>query len=66
MQRYCVCGIPIPINRPFCVECHNLYGSDRTKWPEWLRVWVSNYKHELDYETKASKREISLPEHLEA
>ena len=65
-QRYCTCGVPIPTNRIFCVDCHLMYGKDRTKWPDWLIDWVRNYQKELDYENQASNREMSYPESMEA
>ena len=50
MIRYCVCGVPIPVDQPFCVTCKEIYGTKNTEWPEWLRVWMANYKRELDQE----------------
>lgn len=59
MMRNCVCGKPIPHNRQLCASCilepeyegdpiH--YGSDQTKWPEWLTDWMSSYQKELNAE----------------
>ena len=63
MYRYCICGIPIPINRPLCSTCHEIYPKP---WPEWLRVYMLNYERELRSEAKAHFLETPLPESMEA
>ena len=49
-MRNCVCGKPIPHNRQLCSSCIEIYGSDQTKWAEWLKFWVQDYQRELDCE----------------
>ena len=50
MVRYCVCGKRIPHNKQLCASCIEKYGSDSSKWDEWLVVWVRSYQAELDSE----------------
>lgn len=50
MIRNCVCGKPIPHNRQLCASCIIEYGSDQTKWAEWLTDWMQSYQRELNRE----------------
>ena len=50
MMRNCVCGKPIPHNRQLCASCVIEYGSDSSKWDEWLKDWMQNYQAELNRE----------------
>jgi len=52
VSRLCVCGVPIPANRKLCCACAKYYTLRRAAWPEWLRVWMSHYQRELDYELR--------------
>ena len=63
MYRQCICGVPIPINRPLCLTCHETYPKP---WPEWLRVYMANYERELKAEIKAFAKEVGIPESMEA
>ncbi len=58
INRYCVCGVPIPADRCLCVNCAGEYTLKRSLWPDWLKTWMQNYQAELDYERK--RKEISL------
>jgi len=50
MMRNCVCGKQIPHNRQLCASCVIEYGSDSSKWDEWLKDWMQNYQAELNRE----------------
>ena len=50
MMRNCVCGKPIPHNRQLCASCILEYGSDSSKWDEWLKDWMQSYQAELNRE----------------
>ncbi len=50
MMRNCVCGKPIPHNRQLCASCIEKYGSDSSKWDEWLLDWMRSYQAELNQE----------------
>jgi len=50
MMRNCVCGKQIPHNRQLCASCIIEYGSDQTKWDEWLKDWMRGYQTELNCE----------------
>lgn len=50
MMRYCICGKFIWKNKSLCEDCVKKYGSDRTKWKQWLIDWVKSSQKELDYE----------------
>jgi len=50
MMRNCVCGKQIPHNRQLCASCVIKYGSDSSKWDEWLKDWMQNYQAELNRE----------------
>ena len=50
MMRNCVGGKQIPHNRQLCASCVIEYGSDSSKWDEWLKDWMQNYQAELNRE----------------
>lgn len=50
MERYCPCGKQVRIDRRLCWECADIYGTDPSEWPEWLRWQVSDIQREIDYE----------------
>jgi hypothetical protein len=52
MKKTCVCGKTITNRTDLCAECKELYGTDKTDWPEWLRYMVADMKREYDYELK--------------
>jgi len=58
MTRNCVCGKPIPHNAQLCANCIEIYGSNQTKWDEWLKSWMQSYQAELDHEN--SHRHLSI------
>lgn len=50
MMRNCVCGKQIPHDRQLCASCVIEYGSEQSKWAEWLKDWMQSYQAELDAE----------------
>lgn len=57
MARFCPCGKAISNKRWICVECGEIYGYDRSEWPEWLRFVVNdNNREELN-----CNRHIEIP-----
>ena len=60
MQRYCVCGMPIPMDWTLCPECLEVYGDDVEEWPEWLRWLTADIQRELDWDRNHD--ELPLPD----
>jgi len=52
MQRYCPCGARIAWNRSLCRDCVDEYGSDKERWPAWLRFCVADIQREINYERR--------------
>lgn len=50
MNRQCVCGKPIKINKRLCPECIAIYGTDPDEWPEWLRWLVGDIQRDIQYD----------------
>ena len=49
MARLCPCGRHVLSDRGICQECGEIYGYDRSEWPEWLRMMVNDItREELD------------------
>jgi len=42
MSKQCVCGAEIRNGRSLCRECAEIYGTDSSEWPEWLKWSVSD------------------------
>ena len=47
MARYCVCGMRVRDDQRLCRECAEIYGTDSSEWPEWLRWYVNDLKRDL-------------------
>ncbi|HNZ15572.1 MAG TPA: hypothetical protein PKI51_06170 [Anaerolineaceae bacterium] len=52
LSRECVCGKPISIKRQLCGECLESYGSDKNKWPEWLKWAVNDTQRVINAERR--------------
>ena len=51
MARYCPCGKNVLPNRGICQECGEVYGFNRSEWPEWLRLIVNDItREEMSYQ----------------
>jgi hypothetical protein len=51
-QRNCVCGKLISLNRQLCGECLEVYGTNQSEWPEWLRWQVNDIQRDINYERR--------------
>lgn len=49
IERQCPCGARIPLWASLCAKCREQYGDDRSKWPQWLRWYVSDIQREINY-----------------
>lgn len=50
MIRKCVCGRTIDIDSQLCAVHKREFGTDSSKWPDWLQEWMKNYNKELNQE----------------
>ena len=60
MQRQCVCGKNIKMNRQLCFECSELYGSKREEWDKWLVEWMRMYESQLGVDAVIDAHETSF------
>jgi len=60
MQRRCVCGKPIKGKTHLCADCLEIYGTDRTDWPEWLKFLVNDLDREYAAEKRFDQHEINF------
>lgn len=55
MKNYCGgCGKTIPRKWYLCADCVEIYGLDKTKWPQWLLEYTRSIHREVMYEYRHS------------
>lgn len=59
MRKTCVCGKCIT-RGDLCNICLNIYGANRSEWPEWLKFLVNDMRKELRRERRIDEHEISF------
>ncbi len=56
--KRCVCGKVITSNFDLCAKCAAEYGTDRSKWDDWLVFMVADLKREYRQQQIIDDREI--------
>ena len=64
LSRKCVCGKSISLRRQLCGECLETYGSDKDKWPEWLKWLVNDNQRRINYERRHDELTIFNDEYF--
>ena len=60
--KRCICGKVITSQFYLCSKCQDEYGTDRTKWPEWLVFMVSDVERERRQNIIAQQKEVTFSE----